>query len=206
MKNLQKSISIFICAAFVLMLGAVVADNVLAQGGLPPRPSTSGSSGGGGGGSDSGGDSDDSGIILGDITGHVIDRSTGEPGRGLTVMINDIPIKTDASGHFSLTGIADGTYAVDLSLPAEFTPAQERQIVNLVNREKIDLTLEYYSAGSPQETPVGGAAPAAEPNPETPQTMPKTGGFTYPNGFIFYLFGIFLWTFGMVELLQKVAP
>jgi hypothetical protein len=116
-------------------------------------------------------------------------------------MINDIPIKTDASGRFSLTGIADGTYMVDLNLPAEFQPAQPSQTVIVANREKVNVTLGYYSL------PVTPAEPAAEP--ETfPQTFPETGaGVQYPTalrGFTIFMLGIFVWTFGMVQILQKL--
>jgi hypothetical protein len=199
MKNWQKrSLLIIVGFCLVLMYGVVGANLALAQGGLPPRPGGLSSDSNGG---PSGGGGNDNDVILGDIWGQVTDKSTGLPGAGLTVMINDIPIKTDASGRFSLTGIADGTYMVDLNLPAEFQPAQPSQTVIVANREKVNVTLGYYSL------PVTPAEPAAEP--ETfPQTFPETGaGVQYPTalrGFTIFMLGIFVWTFGMVQILQKL--
>lgn len=222
--NFQKIGLILLCFALIQIL--FNTGYALAQGGLPPRPGGVGSGGGSGGGSGDGdGDGDGPSIILGDIYGQVIDQSTGQPGRGLIVMINDIPIKTDASGRFSLTGIADGAYLVDLNLPPEFTPAQPVKTVLIANRERVDIELGYYSLTPP--APVDSstsfvaesASSAITAQPQTgatdsesasledfPQTVPETGGLAYPKGFVFYLLGILVWTFGMVQILQKAAP
>ena len=176
MKNWQKRILLIIIGfCLVLMYGVVGADLALAaRGELPPRPGGLSSGGNDGGGGPSGGGSDDNDVILGDIWGQVTDKSTGLPGAGLIVMINDIPIRTDASGRFSLTGIADGTYMVDLNLPAEFQPAQPGQTIIVANREKVNVTLGYYSL-SP--------TPTESAEPETfPQTFPETGAeVQYPT-------------------------
>ena len=156
-----------ICICLMLMLSIVVPDYAMAQS-PPPRPPPGAGSGGGNGDSDDGDHSDDD-IILGDIYGVLTDFSTGSPGRGLTIMINDIPIKTDASGHFSLAGIADGTYIVDLrSLPLEFTPAQPAQTVIVANRERIDIELGYYSITPPDIN-------FSDPADTLQQTTLKTG-------------------------------
>ena len=220
MNNLRKIGLIFVGACLVLIQSMVVADYTFAQGGLPPRPSSAGGSGGsdGSGGGNGKGDDHDS-IILGDITGYVIDQSTGLPGAGLTVMVNDIPIKTDASGHFSLTGIADGPYLVDLSLPSELSPAQSRQTVFVVNRNKVEINLGYYSSTPPVN--VGTAEPVPEVMAQaesaqleagnlvtSPQAMPETGGISSLGLFAFFIYvlGIGVWTYGMVQFLLWVTP
>lgn len=157
--------SIKLCLILVSIL--VLPSTTLAQG-PPPRPTPGNPSGGPASGSAHDNHDRDTGTINGDITGTVIDLSTGLPGAGLTVQINDIPIRTDASGRFSLTDIADGDYWVSLNIPAEFTPAQPGQTVTIANRNKVDLTLGYYSITPPVE-----AAPTLE---ESPQELPGTGG------------------------------
>ena len=114
-KRSVRLISIYVCLIVISI--SLVPLQALADS-PAPRPAPGGNGGGGSshGKNSSGSDSP----VPGDIFGRVIDQSTGLPGAGLTVMINDIPIRTDTSGHYSLTGIADGTYTVDLSLPTEF--------------------------------------------------------------------------------------
>ena len=234
MINLPKvSLVFLICTCLILVQSTIMFDDALARGkSLPPRPGGStagGSVGGGSQGNGGHGDSED-GLVLGDIYGELIDQSTGLPGAGLTVMINDIPIKTDASGRFSLTGIDDGIYIVNLSLPPEFTPAQSSQTVIIANRERVDISLGYYSQTPPskdssvadsfQQIPSQTAsddlmaANFVPPPLETasfedfPDTMPQTGGESSSTGFAFlvYLLGILLWTFGTVQFLLWVAP
>ncbi|MCB0195212.1 MAG: carboxypeptidase regulatory-like domain-containing protein [Anaerolineae bacterium] len=134
---------------FILILISLVSmiflEGVLAQN-PPPRPLPGGNSATHNGSEDDGDDDDDDSVIWGDIYGQVTDRSTGAPGAGLTVVINDIPIRTDFSGKFSLTGIADGTYNVDLDLPSDFVPAQTSQKVDIINHNKVEIELGYYSA------------------------------------------------------------
>lgn len=165
MMNWQKIVTIII--GFCLFSIFVLPQVVLAQD-PPPRPTPGEPSGGGALADDRGDRHHDKGVINGDITGTVIDLSTGLPGAGLTVQINNIPIKTDTSGRFSLTDIADGTYQVNLSLPREFTPAQDNMIVYISNRGKVDLTLGYYSLTPP--------LPIPPIQTDLPSELPQTGG------------------------------
>lgn len=156
-------------ALMVSLLSIILSEGVLAQS-PPPRPvPDQGQSSD----NNSSGDSDD-GVILGDIYGQVIDKSTGLPGAGLTVVINDIPIRTDSSGKFSLTGIADGTYFVDLNLPADFVPAQTTQQVDIINRSRADIVLEYYSTYAVEDQ-VEATVEAAFEN-KAPEALPESGG------------------------------
>lgn len=178
-----RLISIYICLIIISI--SLVPLQALADS-PAPRPAPGGSSGGDSRDSKHGGGSDSP--IPGDIFGGVIDQSTGLPGAGLTVIINDIPIRTDTSGHYSLTGIADGSYIVDLSLPAEFTPAQSAQTVIVANRSKVEVNLEYYSLSPPALTSTTQTGEAAQLNPSgttnldesdtsvAPQVLPTTGG------------------------------
>lgn len=165
--NWQKIIITSITLCLILASIFVLPDPALAQG-PPPRPTPGNPAGGGAADRTQPNRHSHKGTINGDITGAVIDLSTGLPGAGLIVQINDIPIRTDASGRFSLTDIADGNYWVSLNLPAEFTPAQPGQIVTIANRNKVDLTLGYYSIAPPVE--------AASTLEESPQELPGTGG------------------------------
>jgi hypothetical protein len=170
MKNCQKIALGFTIICCMLIQTLVITDVALGQG-PPPRPAPGSSTTGGGQGSEKHGNQsqEEKEVILGDIIGTVRDLSTGLPGAGLTVLINDIPIKTDTSGHFSLTGIAAGTYVVDLNLPADFTAAQPSQTVVVANSNKIDLALGYYSLEPPQVVEL----PQLE---EPPPALPQSGG------------------------------
>ncbi|NJN97863.1 MAG: carboxypeptidase-like regulatory domain-containing protein [Anaerolineales bacterium] len=160
--NVSHIILGFFCIGLLLMQNLLVSADALAQG-PPPRPVP-----GVGSGSGNSGNSDNDGNSKyretpGDITGTVKDLSTGLPGAGLTVMINGIPLRTDTSGRFSLTGIPDGVYSVKLALPAELISAEASQTVTIANRNKVDIFLGFYSI---------------KPQPEMknpPQEMPETG-------------------------------
>ena len=217
MINLPKiSLVFFICTCLILVQSAIMFDDALAQGKLlPPRPGGPGSSAGG-----NQGDSDDE-DILGAIYGELQDLSTGKPGAGLIIMIYDIPIKTDASGKFSLTGLYDGSYVIDLDLPVEFIPAQPSQVVTITNKSTVYVELGYYSATPPSEdSGLVDSIPSDDiiaanfvPSPQTtqqeesassedlsPNTMPQTGGeFSLTSfAFLVYLLGVLLWTFGIL--------
>lgn len=159
-----------------LLLGLILSSILilpsptLAQG-PPPRPTPGSPAGNGASNSDADDLGRDSGIINGDITGTITDLSTGLPGAGVIVQINNIPIKSDTSGRFSLTDIADGIYQVSLSLPAEYTPAQPVQAVIIANRNKVDLTLGFYSIPQPVE-----AAPKVD---SLPRELPHAGGISF---------------------------
>lgn len=184
----------FVCVCLLLMQNLRAVDYVLAQE-PPPRPTPgagSGNQNNGGGNSGKGNSAREKGYP-GDITGTVKDLSTGLPGAGLIVMINDIAIRTDTSGRFSLTGIADGIYTVKLALPAHLTPAETSQSVTIANRSKVDILLGYYSSIEPP--------PMVE---TSPQEMPETGGasiWVYLNrgdiiGIIIFLLGLSLQIWG----------
>lgn len=159
--NVSHIILGFFCICLFLMQNLLVSADALAQG-PPPRPVP-----GAGSGSGSSENSDNKNSkdleTPGDITGTVKDLSTGLPGAGLTVMINDIPIRTDTSGRFSLTGIVDGVYSVKLALPAELIPAEASQTVTIANRNKVDIFLGFYSIKPQLEVE------------SYPQEMPETG-------------------------------
>lgn len=164
--NVSHIILGFFCIGLLLMQNLLVSADALAQG-PPPRPIPGAGSGSSGGSRNSDNDNHSKDKETpGDITGTVKDLSTGLPGAGLTVLINDIPIRTDTSGRFSLTGIADGVYSVKLALPAELILAEASQTVTIANRSKVDIFLGFYSI---------------KPQPEVesrPQEMPETGGMS----------------------------
>lgn len=119
----------------------------------PPLTATPGPDGGSGGSGASG--------PAGAIVGNVYDLSTGLPGVGLEVKINEMSVRTDAAGNYSLTGQPPGSYLVSLLLPEGFSPAQDPQTVTLAGEETIIVDLRYYSQPAPD------AAPA---------TLPESGG------------------------------
>lgn len=171
-KKMNKQ-NIFVTSILLgLILGSILIlpSLTLAQG-PPPRPTPGSPAGNGASNSASDDHNGDKGIINGDITGAITDLSTGLPGAGVIVQINNIPIKSDAAGLFSLTDIADGIYQVSLSLPAEYTPAQPVQAVIIANRNKVDLTLGYYSMPQPVE-----AAPKVD---SLPRELPHAGGISF---------------------------
>lgn len=111
----------------------------------PPLTATPGSDGGSGGGGGSG--------PAGAIVGNVFDLSTGQPGAGLEVKINEMSVRTDDAGNYSLTGQPPGSYLVSLLLPQGFSPAQDPQTVTLAGEETVIVDLRYYSQPAPDATP-----------------------------------------------------
>lgn len=110
----------------------------------------------------SGGGSDDnsSSNLHSAIWGTVTDLSTDQPGAGLVVMINGIPITTDWDGHYSLTGQPHGEYYILLSLPNNWQPAQDPMTIILNGQNQITVDLAYYSELPP-------IVPALEILPDT---------------------------------------
>lgn len=149
---------------------------------------------------------DDDAPILGDILGQVIDELTGAPGAGVIVMINDIPIRTDTAGSFSLTGIHDGVYQVDLSLPAEWVSAQGSQEIIINNRNKAYVELKYYSKmpenlsndlrQSVGTTNEGDAALTETPPAALPQTGAAAG--KYPISSVLFVAGLVMVVGGLL--------
>ena len=212
MKILQRIGLVLGCLGLMLNLNIIIPDDVSAQE-PPPRPVPSASStdsgNSGGGGED---DDDDGGIISrGDIFGTVMDTTTGEPAAGVTVMINDTRVNTDASGHFSLTGVNDGIYTVGLDLSGDLAMAGTQSVVSVNgNVVYVDLSI-YTSSTSPAfSDEIPSAEPASfQPPVEQPEVMPQTGGFSpWVNigGFILFLAGILIWTLGSVRVLEWLAP
>ena len=104
------------------------------------------------------------------IYGQVIDLSTGQPGQGIEVKINESIVRTDSQGRYSLTGLQPGAYTASLQLPGGATPAQDPLTVSLAEQETITLDLNYYSQNPPPptSTPVPAAPPASASNQGAP--------------------------------------
>lgn len=103
------------------------------------------------------------------IIGTVTDLSTGQPGRGIDVLINGATVTTDSEGHYSITGLGAGDYTVSLVLPGEWIPAQDPVTVHLDGQTTVVVDLAYYSQ-----------PPTATPTPPPPVELPQTGGPLVP--------------------------
>jgi len=57
--------------------------------------------------------------VTGTVTGTVVSESTGVPMEGAQVTISGTPLSAaaDENGRFTITGVAPGTYNVDVTLP-----------------------------------------------------------------------------------------
>ncbi len=136
---------------------------------LPQMTPVPGGGGGGGGG----------GGAASQIIGTVTDLSTGKAGAGIVVRINDIEVRTDSFGDYSLTGLAAGEYVVQLALEGNALPAQYPATVYLDGVNALTLNLEYYSA-PPADGVVmkhigqEGAAPTPEATAQTPPVVTAT--------------------------------
>ncbi len=124
----------------------------------PPPRSTSGSA-------DEDDDSGDNGDTLAAIYGQVIDLSTGQPGQGLEVKINQSIVRTDNQGQYSLTGLKAGTYTVEPQLSGQAAAAQEPVVIHLAEQETVTLDLNYYSQPRPTPTPTNTPMPTPTPLP-----------------------------------------
>ncbi len=153
MKVKHKTLTQFITIVTVsLLLGTMFLSIAQASpSAQEPRPPVNDGNGGGGGDvSNSGGDGGSHGN---EIFGVVTDITTGQPGGGLTVCINNNLFHTDAAGTYSFTGVAvqPGEYVISLELPSEFTPAHPLKKINLTGgRVRVDL--QYYSGPQPTST------------------------------------------------------
>jgi hypothetical protein len=138
----------------------------------PPSPSPPPPAGGGGGG---GGGRHGPPGPSGEITGYVTDLTTGQPGRGIKVCLNNAVVTTDSDGRYSLTGAMYGDYTVQLDLGGQGTPAQDPIVVASDGKSVIGLDLDYYSGPAPLKwtpTPPPPPAPPAAVTPVMPHTLP----------------------------------
>ncbi len=143
----------------------------------PTRPTVNPISDGDGGESDDG-DSDSNNAILAAIYGQVMDLSTGQPGRGLEVKINESIVRTDSEGRYSLTGLRAGAYIAQLQLEGQATAAQDPTRVHLTAQETVTLDLSYYSQPKPTPTPTHTPPPTPTPVPTEETITEDTIGDT----------------------------
>ncbi len=110
----------------------------------------------------------------GQITGTVIDQTTGAPVVGVAVVVGGVTVTTDTNGNYALGGLPAGSYNVALALTTEQgTPAQEPLTVEL----PADATVvQHLALRSLQPAPAAGPTePAA-----LPVTGSRTGGWGAP--------------------------
>lgn len=147
----------------------------------PPTPTPKPS---GGGGSQP--------ATTGSIVGQVLDLSTGLPGIGVTVRINDVDVMTDETGSFALRDLSAGDYLVSLVLVGDAVSAQEPVVVH-VDGNEVQLGLQYYSAPS-----VGGVVTTTATITTTisaPTFLPETGGGNSTR-----LWGLLVGVLGLIML------
>lgn len=101
----------------------------------------------------------------GEISGIVTDDCQTQPAANVQVQIDGAVVTTDSQGHFSLSGLSDGRYTVQLLVPNAPPPVT----VDLLCDQVLVLNLTYNSC--PPE-----ATPAA------PEFLPVTGGTSGPSG------------------------
>ena len=104
------------------------------------------------------------------IEGIVIDLSTGQPGRGVKIKLNEIEVLSDSVGHYSLTGLNAGRMLVGLAVEAPAQAAAKPIWVTLDGQNQVIADLQFYSQPPPVSTPV--TATIAPP----PPYLPVTGG------------------------------
>lgn len=104
------------------------------------------------------------------IIGQVTDLSTGQPGAGIIVRINDIDVRTDTAGKYSLSGLRAGAFEVRLALENGAVASQDPIVVNVDGRTDTTVDLTYFSDPSQaQANPTSTPQPEAEPT-STPNT------------------------------------
>lgn len=133
------------------------------------------------GGDDGGGGDGNGGPTGSDIVGTITNAVTGEPGNGFFVRVNDILVRADAMGNWSLTGLPPGEYVVALDLTSEFSPAQDPQVVSVTGNSRVALDLEYYVGPAPQPTPVPTLPPTPTPLPAAVPTATPAPGVGIPD-------------------------
>lgn len=167
---------IIVGLALLLSAGTRLGHNHIAWAEGPAFQGTIPEPGGGDGGDGGGGDT-------GRIMGTVTDLSTGNPGAGITVVINGTEVRTDGAGKYSLSGLSAGNFEVSLTLAGDAVPAQEPVTVYVDGRSNTVVDLNYYSAPPPggvvQATPTPTTAPATTTtDPVTTTVTTNSAGVT----------------------------
>lgn len=121
----------------------------------------------------SGGDNNDSSEPSSEIMGQVIDASTGSPGAGVLVRLNDIEVRTDTFGKYSLSGLSAGQFTVALVLDSGAVTAKEPIVVTVDGQTNVSVDLTYYSNPSDANTapPPAEAAENASPSDANPAAV-----------------------------------
>ena len=88
-----------------------------------------------------------------EIYGTVTDLSTNQVNNDMFVFVrvNEILLRTDANGMYSLKGVEPGSYDLSLHLPEGYSPAESAQSVIVKENEHVQLDLQYYSGSPPTE-------------------------------------------------------
>lgn len=174
-----------ICIGMLAMLLGLSSMNVVpasAQS-LPERPTLTPVPPPSQPGSNDSDDDDDTGSPApGRITGTVIDLATGAPAAGITVMVGDVPVVSDANGNYDRGGLAPGDYTIVLTPPeGRGAAAQAPVTVTLAAGETVVRHLAF------------GVAPTVVPTtvPEVPVMLPQTAGEPMP-GVLWFIIGFVL--------------
>ncbi len=84
------------------------------------------------------------------LSGTITDKTTGQPLEGVTVTAtagsHTLRARTDSDGHFALSKIADGDYALHLSsrdVPAQTVHVHVRGTATHVTLKACSMTLDY---------------------------------------------------------------
>ncbi len=103
--------------------------------------------------------------VPGRLTGTVIDNASAAPAPGITVMIDERAVTTDANGNYDAY-LAPGSYVVSVA-----APAGSRVSVTLAAGA---TTVQHLSFGVAPPPPPPSVA--ASPPPQPPAALPSTGG------------------------------
>jgi hypothetical protein len=130
----------------------------------------------------------------------VINLTTNAPAPGITVMVGDASVTTDANGNYERAGLPAGSYQVALVLTAaQGTPAQGPITVELAAGATAVQNLAFRSPlaatvvpATPTAMPPTAMPPA--PTPSGPVRLPDTGSTT---GFGTGLLGMLILVAGM---------
>ncbi len=94
-----------------------------------------------------------------EIYGTITDLSTNEANNDIFVFVrvNEILLRTDSNGAYSLKGVQPGAYEISLQLPDGYSSAESSQIVVIKDNEHVQLDLQYYSEPPPTENDIPSA-------------------------------------------------
>jgi LPXTG-motif cell wall-anchored protein len=107
-------------------------------------------------------------VIPARITGTLIDVRTGAPTAGMTVIVGEKTVQTDANGNYDRSDLLPGTYQVTLSLAAGQGETLQGPItIEIAGGQTV---VQHLNFRSPE--PI--AAPVAEV--VVPIALPSTGG------------------------------